>query len=68
MIVAIGENFGASIKAVALLKKSGVKHIYARAIEHSSRGDIESFDIDRIITPEQRAASTYARSLNWERS
>ena len=27
VIVAIGENFGASIRVVALLKKNGVKHI-----------------------------------------
>ena len=33
VIVAIGENFGASIRTVALLKKAGVKHIFARAID-----------------------------------
>ena len=33
VIVAIGENFGASIRTVALLKKMGIKHIYARAID-----------------------------------
>ena len=33
VIVAIGENFGASVKTVALLKKLGVRHIYARAID-----------------------------------
>ena len=33
VIVAIGENFGASVKTVALLKKAGVKTIYARAID-----------------------------------
>ena len=33
VIVAIGENFGASIKTVALLRQAGVKHIYARAID-----------------------------------
>ena len=31
-VVAIGENFGASIKTVALLMNHGVKHIYARAV------------------------------------
>ncbi|MFQ9392834.1 MAG: NAD-binding protein [Parasutterella excrementihominis] len=34
VIVAIGEDFGASLKTVALLKKNGVKHIYARAIDN----------------------------------
>ncbi len=56
VIVAIGENFGASIRSVALLKKMGVKHIYARAIDQLHESILESFDIDRILTPEQRAA------------
>lgn len=63
VIVAIGENFGASIKTVALLKKAGVKHIFARAIDTLHEAILESFEIDRIITPEQRAASDLAREL-----
>ena len=57
VIVAIGENFGASIKTVALLKKAGVKHIYARAIDTLHEAILSSFEIDRILTPEQRAAA-----------
>lgn len=57
VIVAIGENFGASVRTVALLKKLAVKHIYARAIDPLHRSILECFDIDRILTPEQRAAS-----------
>lgn len=56
VIVAIGENFGASIKTVALLKKYGVKHIYARAADDLHQSILERLKIDRIITPEQRAA------------
>lgn len=56
VIVAIGENFGASIKTVALLKKLGVKHIYARAADPIHRAILEGLKIDRILTPEQRAA------------
>lgn len=56
VIVAIGENFGASIRIVALLKKLGVEHIYARAIDKLHESILESFEIDRILTPEQRAA------------
>lgn len=56
VIVAIGENFGASIKTVALLKKLGVKHIYARAADDLHYSILEGLQIDRIITPEQRAA------------
>ncbi|MCM1292163.1 MAG: TrkA family potassium uptake protein [Bacteroides sp.] len=57
VIVAIGENFGASIRTVAILKKIGVKHIYARAIDALHQSILEGLKIDRIITPEQRAAS-----------
>lgn len=56
VIVAIGENFGASVKVVAMLKKLGVKHIYARAIDSLHESILQGFDIDRIVTPEQRAA------------
>ena len=63
VIVAIGENFGASIKTVALLKKAGVKHIYARAIDTLHEAILRSFEIDRIITPEQRAAMDLTHEL-----
>ena len=63
VIVAIGENFGASIKTVALLRKAGVRHIYARAIDTLHQAILESFDLDRIITPEQRAASDLSFEL-----
>lgn len=56
VIVAIGENFGANIKTVALLKKLGVGHIYARAADSVHRSILEGLNVDRIITPEQRAA------------
>ncbi len=56
VIVAIGENFGASVKTVAILKKLGVKHIYARAADDLHYSILEGLQIDRIITPEQRAA------------
>lgn len=56
VIVAIGENFGASIRTVALLRKLGVTHIYARAIDKLHESILESFKLDRIVAPEQRAA------------
>lgn len=56
VIVAIGENFGASVKTVALLKKAGVRKIYARAIDPLHESILESFKVDRILRPEQRAA------------
>lgn len=57
VIVTIGENFGASIRTVAILKKLGVEHIYARAIDELHESILQSFSLDRIITPEQRAAA-----------
>lgn len=57
VIVAIGENFGASIRTVAILKALDVKHIFARAVDPLHESILQGFHIDRIITPEQRAAS-----------
>lgn len=55
-IVAIGENFGASVKTVALLRKNGVENIYARAIDKLHESILEGLNVTRIVTPEQRAA------------
>ena len=63
VIVAIGENFGASVRTVALLKKLGCKHIYARAIDKIHESILEGFNIDRILTPEQRAARDLTNEL-----
>ena len=56
VVVAIGENFGASIRTVALLKKAGVKTIYARAADAIHEAILEGFHVSRIVRPEQRAA------------
>lgn len=64
VIVAIGENFGASVKTVALLKKMDVKHIYARAIDKLHESILEGFNIDRILTPEQHAAANLTDELS----
>lgn len=63
VIVAIGENFGASVKTVGLLKKLNVKHIYARAIDPLHYSILQCFDLERILTPEQRAAGDLALEL-----
>ncbi|MDE5555945.1 MAG: TrkA family potassium uptake protein [Muribaculaceae bacterium] len=63
VIVAIGENFGASVKTVALLKKMGVKKIFARAIDKLHESILEGFDIQRILTPEQRAAADLTNEM-----
>lgn len=65
VIVAIGENFGASVRVVAMLKKMGVKHIYARAIDQVHRAILEAFDIDRILTPEEDSARNLVETLDF---
>ena len=46
VIVAIGENFGASIRVVSLLRKYQVKHIYARAVDDVHKTVLEAFSLD----------------------
>ena len=55
VIVAIGENFGASIRVVAMLKQKQVKHIYARAID----------GLEKILTPEEDAARSLVQLLDF---
>lgn len=64
VIVAIGENFGASVKTIALLKKAGVKTIYARAIDELHESILQSFRVDRILKPEQHAAADLTREMS----
>ena len=56
VIVAIGRNLGASVRVVALLKKLGVKHIYARANDYVHRNILQAFGIEKILIPEEHAA------------
>ncbi len=64
VIVAIGENFGASIRVVALLKKFRVEHIYARAVDEVHRTVLEAFSLDNILFPEKDAARSLVRLLD----
>ena len=63
VIVAIGENFGASIKTVAILKKLGVKQIFARAIDSLHQAILEGLNVERILKPEQWAARNLVAQL-----
>lgn len=65
VIVAIGENFGASIRVVALLKQEKVEHIYARSIDAVHRSVLEAFELERILTPEEDAARGLVRKLEF---
>jgi len=63
VIVSIGENFGASIKTVALLRKLGVRKIYARAIDELHRAILDGMHVERILNPEQRAAQDLVNEI-----
>ena len=65
VIVAIGENFGASIRVVALLKQKKVPHIYARAIDTVHRSLLEAFSLEKILTPEEDAARSLVQVLDF---
>lgn len=65
VIVAIGENLGASIRVVALLKKKKVQHIYARAIDDVHKAVLEAFSLEQILTPEEDAARALVRLLDF---
>lgn len=67
VMVTIGENFGASVRVVALLKKLRVAHIYARAIDEVHRSVLEAFSLDRILTPENDAAQQLIQQLEFAR-
>ncbi len=64
VIVAVGENFGASIRVVALLKKYKVEHIYARAVDETHRTVLEAFNLDSILFPEKDAARSLVQLLD----
>lgn len=65
VIVAIGENFGASIRVVAMLKQKKVSHIYARAIDGVHKSVLEAFSLERILTPEEDAARSLVELLDF---
>ena len=64
VIVAIGSNLGASVRVVALLKKLGVNHIYARANDYVHKSILQAFDIEKILIPEERAARSLVRQMD----
>lgn len=68
VIITIGDNFGATIRIVALLKKNGVKSIFARAIDQIQRGILEAFELDCIMTPEEEAAHNFVQRFEFEGS
>lgn len=66
VIVAIGEDTGASIMATALLKELKVKKLISRAISDLHATVIEAIGVHDVVRPEQDAAARYAKKIQME--
>lgn len=64
VIVAIGEDEGASLMTTALIKQLGVKRIIGRVVSDLQRTVMEAMEIDEYIMPEEEAAERLAMRLD----
>lgn len=64
VIVAIGEDEGASLLTTALLKHIGVKRIIGRVVSDLQKTVLEAMQIDEYIMPEEDAADRLALKLD----
>lgn len=64
-IVTIGEDLGASVRIIALLKKLGAAHIFVRASDPVHRSIVEAFHVDRIVMPEDDSARDFVAQLQF---
>src|SRR5690606_16194867 len=64
VIVAIGEDEGASLLTTALLKQLRVKRIIGRVVSDLQKTVLEAMDIDEYIMPEEDAAGRLAMRLD----
>lgn len=63
VVVAIGEDVGASIVTTALMKQHNAKQIISRSINPVHLAVLESMGIEIIINPEQIAANMFAKQM-----
>lgn len=64
VVVAIGEDEGASILTTALLKNLKVSRIIGRVMSNLQKTVLEAMDIQEYITPEEEAADRLALRLD----
>ncbi len=64
VLVAIGEDLGASILITALLKKYNVKRIVSRAISPIHRTILEAIGVMEILNPEEDSANRFVTKVN----
>lgn len=63
VVIAIGEDVGASIITTALMKQFNAKQIIGRAINPVHHTVLESIGIETIFNPEEIAAEMFAKQL-----
>jgi len=64
VIIAIGEDEGASMLTTALVKQLGVKRIIGRVVSDLQQTVMEAMQIDEYIMPEEEAAERLAMRLD----
>lgn len=64
VLVAIGEELGASVLITALLKKHNVKRIISRAISPIHRTILEAIGVMEILNPEEDSAERFVTKIN----
>lgn len=64
VIVAIGEDEGASLLTTALLKQLNVKRIIGRVVSELQKTVLQAMQIDEYIMPEEEAAERLAMRLD----
>src|SRR5690606_35962838 len=63
VIIAIGEDIGASIMSTAIFKQLKSKRIIARAINDLHETVIQAIGVDEIIHPEEETADRLSKRL-----
>lgn len=64
VLVAIGEDLGASVLITALLKKYNVKRIVSRAISPIHKTILEAIGVIEILNPEEDSAERFVTKIN----
>lgn len=64
VIIAIGEDEGASLLTTALVKQLGVRRIIGRVVSDLQKTVMEAMQIDEYIMPEEEAAERLAMRLD----
>lgn len=66
VIVAIGEDFGASVMATALLKQQKVKWLVSRSINAIHKTVLEAIGVNEILNPENISADLFSNRLHYD--